>query len=237
MTRKKIIFYILAAFITGNLFIIYIQYNSSKNTTALIQGNEQVLSELNVSNNLRELEKDIISVESQIRGTVNTTDLSYINGLEVKINEIQNNLHQLQKISDDDLSIKYIDQLDDLIQKKLLFSKQILNEYQTKGKAAAEDLIIKQAANNITDSIAGVTFLIDSTRKTLLTKVTNTINKSGKKVEELNTVLIALVLIIGSILFWYIINTVRRQNQLITQLNISEKKVKEVELQCIRCSC
>ena len=227
MTRKKIIFYILAAFIIGNLFIIYIQYNSSKNTTALIQGNEQVLSELNVSNNLRELEKDIISVESQIRGTVNTTDLSYINGLEVKINEIQNNLHQLQKISDDDLSIKYIDQLDDLIQKKLLFSRQILNEYQTKGKAAAEDLIIKQAANNITDSIAGVTFLIDSTRKTLLTKVTNSINKSGKKVQQLNTILIVLVLASGLILFWYIINTVRKQNQLIQQLNISEKKVKE----------
>ena len=125
MTGKKIIFYILAAFISGNLFIIYIQYNSAKNTTALIDGNEKVLSELNVSNNLKELEKDIISVESKIRGTVSTTDLSYIDGLEIKINEIENNLHQLQKISDDDYSIKYIDQLDDLIHKKLLLFNQM----------------------------------------------------------------------------------------------------------------
>ena len=227
MTGKKIIFYILAAFISGNLFIIYIQYNSAKNTTALIDGNEKVLSELNVSNNLKELEKDIISVESKIRGTVSTTDLSYIDGLEIKINEIENNLHQLQKISDDDYSIKYIDQLDDLIHKKLLFSRQILDVYQKNGQAAAEAFIVKQAGKKITDSISGVTFLIDSTRKTLLTKVTNSINKSGKKVQQLNSILIALVLGSGLILFWYIINTVRKQNQLIQQLNISEKKVKE----------
>ena len=227
MTGKNIIFYILAAFITGNLFIIYIQYNSSKNTTALIQGNEIVLRELNVSNNLKELEKDIISVENKIRGTVTTTDLSYIDGLEIKINAIENNLHQLQKLSDDDFSMKYIDQLDDLVHKKLLYSRQILTVYQNNGKAAAEALIINRPGKNISDSIAGVTFLIDSTRKTLLTKVTNSINKSGKKVQALNTSLIALVLASGLILFWFIINTVRKQNQLIQQLNISEKKVKE----------
>ncbi len=227
MTGKKIFFYILAAFIAGNLFIIYIQYNSSKNTAALINGNEQVLRELNVSNNLKELEKDIISVESKIGGTVTTADLSYIEGLQLKINAIENNLHQLQKISDDDFSIKYIDQLDALVRKKLLLSRQILNEYQTNGKAAAEDLMVQQSGKKITDSIAAVTFLIDSTRKTLLTTVTNTMNKSGKKVQQLNSMFIAIVLIIGLILFWYIINTVRKQSLLIDRLNISEIKVKE----------
>ena len=227
MTGKKIIFYILAAFVIGNLFIIYIQYNSSKNTTALIKGNEQVLSELNVTNNLKELEKDIISVESKIRGTVSTTDISYIDGLQAKINAVENNLHQLQKISDNDFSILYIDELDTLVRKKLLLSRQILNVYQNKGQEAAQNLILKQGGKKITDSIATVTFLIDSTRKTLLTKVTNTINKSGKKVQQLNTVLITLVLLVGLILFWYIINTVHKQSQLIEQLNISEKKVKE----------
>ena len=227
MTGKRIIFYILAAFIAGNLFIIYIQYNSAKNTTALIQGNEKVLSEFNVSNNLRELEKDIISVESKIRGTVTTTDLSYIDGLETKINAIENNLHQLQKISDDDVSVRYIDRLDYLIHEKLDFSNQILDVYHNKGKAAAENLIATQAGKKITDSIASITFLIDSTRKTLLTKVTNSIDKSGKKVEQFSTILIALVLICGLGIFWYIINTVRKQGQLIQQLNISEKKIKE----------
>ena len=227
MTGKKIIFYILSAFIAGNFFIIYIQYNSFKNTTALINGNEKVLKELNVSNNLKELEKDIFSVESKIRGTITTADQSYIDGLQIKINAIENNLHQLQKISDDDFSIKYIDELDTLVRRKILFSRQILNLYQTKGKAAAENLIIEQGGKKITDSIANVTFLIDSTRKTLLTKVTNTINKSGNKVQQLNSLFITLVLVIGLFIFWYIINTLRKQNQLIEQLNTSEKKVKE----------
>ena len=62
MTGKKIIFYLLAAFIAGNLLLIYIQYNSSKNINTLIKGNEKLLAEFHVSSELKELEKDIISV-------------------------------------------------------------------------------------------------------------------------------------------------------------------------------
>ena len=227
MTGKKIIFYILTAFIAGNILLIFIQYNSAKNTTALIQGNEKVLREFNVSNNLKELEKDILSVESKIRGTVSTTDSSYIDGLETKVTAIENNLRQLQKISDDDVSIKYIDQLDNLIHEKLNFSRQILDSFHLRGKDAAENLIATQAGKRITDSIANITLLIDSTRKKLLTKVTNSIDESGKKAQQFGTILIVLVLISGLGLFWYIINTLRKQSQLIEQLNISEKKVKE----------
>ena len=41
MTGKKIIFYILAASVAGMFTLLYIQYNSSKNITALIDGNEK----------------------------------------------------------------------------------------------------------------------------------------------------------------------------------------------------
>ncbi len=42
MTSKKIIYYILAAFIAGNLLLIYLQYNSAKNINGLISGNERL---------------------------------------------------------------------------------------------------------------------------------------------------------------------------------------------------
>ncbi len=226
MTGKKIIYYILAAFIVGNLLLIYIQYNSAKNTNNLIQGNEKVLKEFSVSSNLKELEKDIIAIESNIRGTITTNDSSYIEGLETKITAVENSLRQLQKISDDDNSVKYIDGLDKLVHEKLLFSRQILDSFHVAGKSAAENLIETQLGIRLTDSITNITLLIDSSRQKLLTKVTRLIDESGKKAQQFGTVLIALVLISGLGLFWYIINTLRKQNQLIQELNISEKKVR-----------
>ncbi|MEP7374270.1 MAG: response regulator [Chitinophagaceae bacterium] len=227
MTGKKIIFYILAAFIAGNLLLIYIQYNSAKNINTLIKGNEKLLEEFRVSSELQELEKDILSVEGKIRGTVSTKDSYYIEGLDLKISEVESDLGQLQKISDDDSSVKYIDQLDYLVHKKLLFSREILDSFHAGDKTVAENLIAAQEGRKLTDSIILVIQVIDSTRQKLLATVTSSIDESGKKAQKFGTILIVLVLISGALLFWYIINTIRKQTQLIQQLNISERKVRE----------
>ena len=227
MTGKKIIFYILAAFIAGNLLLIYIQYNSAKNINTLIKGNEKLLEEFRVSSELKELEKDVLSVESKIRGTVSTKDSSYIEGLDIKISEVEGDLSQLQKISDDDSSVKYIDKLDFLVHEQLFFSRQILDSFHVGGKNAAEILIATQHGKKLTDSIIFVIHIIDSTRQKLLATVTSSIDESGKKAQQFGTILIVLVLISGAILFWYIINIIRNQTQLIQQLNISERKVRE----------
>ena len=142
MTGKRIIYYILAAFIAGNLLLIYIQYNSAKNTNNLIKGNEKLLRGFRVSSELKELEKDVIYVESKIRGTVSTKDSSYIEGLETKIVEVEADLDQLQKITDDDNSIRYIDELDLLVKEKLLFNSKILDSFHLAGKNAAENVIV-----------------------------------------------------------------------------------------------
>ena len=227
MTGKKIIFYILAAFIAGNLLLIYIQYNSAKNINTLIRGNEKLLEEFRVSSELKELEKDILSVEGKIRGTVSTKDTYYIEGLDIKISEVESDLSQLQKISDDDSSVKYIDELDYLVHKKLVFSRGILDTFHAGDKTVAEDLIAAQQGKKLTDSIILVIQIIDSTRQKLLATVTSSIDESGKKAQKFGTILIVLVLISGAILFWYVINTIRKQTQLIQQLNISERKVRE----------
>ena len=45
MTSKRIIYYLLTAFITGNLLLIFMQYNSARNIDDLILGNEKLLNE------------------------------------------------------------------------------------------------------------------------------------------------------------------------------------------------
>jgi signal transduction histidine kinase/CheY-like chemotaxis protein len=227
MTGKRIIFYILAAFIAGNLLVIFIQYNSAKNIRQLVGGNEKLLHELTVKSELQELEDDILSVENKIKGTVTTSDTSYIEGLETQIARVESDLDKLQKISDDDSSIEYIDQLDHLVRQKLLFNNQIVDSFNVAGKATAEKIIATQRGKRLTDSILQTIQKIITIRQSLLAKITGSLDKSGKDAQRFGTILIVLVLVTGAALFWYIINIIRNQYQLIDQLHISEKKVKE----------
>ncbi|MBC7937458.1 MAG: response regulator [Rhizobacter sp.] len=227
MQRKRITIFILTAFIAGTLLLVYIEYNSSKNINNLITGNEKLMEEFKVNAELNELEKDVVSVESKIRGVVATGDTIHLEGVDKSIDEVETDLGQLQKISDDDNSVLYIDELDTLVKQKLLFSRQILDTLNHAGKAAAEKLIATQYGKKLTDSIIATAHKIDSTRKRHLADATVSIDRSGKKAQQFSLTLIVLVLVGGAILFWYIINTIRRQISLIRQLNISEKMVKE----------
>src|ERR1035438_4351560 len=107
MLHKRIIYYILSAFVAGNILIIYIQYNSTKNVNSLINGNEKVLNELQVRSDMHELSRDISSVESKISGTLYTKYSSSIGDYRAKMKEVQHDIDNLQKISDDDTSVKY----------------------------------------------------------------------------------------------------------------------------------
>lgn len=227
MTGKSISFYILGAFITGTIILIYIQYNSSKNIDTLINGNEKLIGEFKVNTELNELQKNLANVESKVRSTVNTRDSFYIEGLEKTIKEIEYNLDQLQKITDDDSSDVYIDYLDNLVHEKLLFNKHILDTFHLNGKSAAENLITTKYGKTLTDSIITIANKIDSTRKWHLAEATQLLDSSGKKAQRFSTILIIFVLVIAAGLFWYIINIIHKQESLIEQLNISEKKVKE----------
>ena len=124
MSGKKIIYYLLAAFIAGNVVLIYIQYNSTKNINTLISSNEKVLGEIDVINNLRELKRDVTTTDSAaiVHGANNT--ITQVE-MKTKIEKIQANLDNLQKISDDDSSVKYIDVLDLLVHKKLELDRTI----------------------------------------------------------------------------------------------------------------
>jgi len=92
MASNRFIYYILAAFIAGTLLLIFIQYNSAKNINSLIAGNEKVLNEFKVEAELRDLRKNIVSVESGVAKALSSKDTSNIAGLQQAINAIETNL-------------------------------------------------------------------------------------------------------------------------------------------------
>lgn len=226
MPGKRIIYYILAAFIAGNFLLIYIQYNSAKNIDALISGNEKLLREMQALSNLKELEKDIITVESKIYANATNTGAGSITGLERKIEEVETDIRQVQEISGNDSSVRYIPTLDRLVHEKMRFSKQALALYQSPGNGLDGKALAMQD-KPVTDSLLNTIHTIENIRQRLLEEVTLSTDANGKKALRFGTILIASVLISGAVLFWFIINTIRNQDSLIRQLNISEKKVKE----------
>ncbi len=227
MKGHKIIYYILVAFVAFTLLLIYIQFNSSKNIENLIAANEEMANEFNVSEQLNAIENNILRIESKVRGFITTKDSSYIEGLEESFKNVNSGLIKLKNSSEDPYSILLIDQLDKLIQQKILFKRQMLNTFQMEGRHSAERLVASKFGKSLTDSIVVSIHRIDSTRKKYLTSTTALIDKSGRKAQQFSTLLILFVLISAAGLFWYIINIIKTQISLIHQLNISEKKVKE----------
>ncbi|MEO8852530.1 MAG: ATP-binding protein, partial [Ginsengibacter sp.] len=230
MADKKLPLIILAAFILGTVLLIYAHNIFTKNNDALIKGNEKVLNEVRVNSQLKDLEKSIITIESTVIGTVVTSDTSYFRGIMGNIAETESDIDQLQRISDDDSSDFYVDKLDTLVQRKVLFSKQILDTFHFKGKYAAENMFNSLYGARLTDSIIKTLDKIVSTRKKHFDDANIAIKKGSQKAQQFITMLIAFVLIGFAVLFWFIINTMRRQGNLIHQLNISEKKTRDSSL-------
>jgi signal transduction histidine kinase/CheY-like chemotaxis protein len=230
MRSKKFVFYILGAFITGTVLLIYIQFNSTKNIDALIDGNNKYLNEYNINSELKGLEKDIVKIESNISNVVATNDSEYIKEIDSEIAKVQDDLNKLQKIADDDRTVKEIDELDTAVQKTLRFNKAIADSFFTKGKGPAEKLIGTLKGKRLMDSIYLIAQNIEYTRHRILVNLTTSNDKNGQKAQLFNTILIILVLGCGAGLFWYIVNTLQRKETLIQQLHDSEKTVKETAL-------
>ena len=227
MQSKKIIVFILTFFVVGTLLLVYIQYNSSKNINKLITGNETLMNEVEVDSKLNQLEKTITRVENEVRGAIIIKNPDAITGINNEILEIKSLLKQLQRLSDDDSSLFYVDRLDTLMQEKLLFNQDVLNQLHENGEVKAAELMSSPRGKTLTDSILATIREIDDNRSKHLTNAINSLDKSGKKAQQFSFILIVIVLVCGAALFWYIINTIRRQISLISKLNISEKKEKE----------
>jgi len=227
MSSKRIIFFLLTTYLIGNLLLIFIQYNWAKNLNTLIEGNEKLAYELTVSGQLKELERDILSVESRIRGTITTEDTVFVTDLESQIVAIETSIDKLKQSPGNDSTTHYIDLLDRLVHDKLRYSRFLLGVYYFKGKPAAEAQIATQRGKHLTDSIMVTARNIELGRQRHLAAVTTTIDTSGTNALHLGIILISFVLVCGAFIFWYVINTIRRQNELIRQLHFSEKKVRE----------
>jgi signal transduction histidine kinase/CheY-like chemotaxis protein len=228
MTNNRFIYFILSAFVAGNLLLIFVQYNSAKNIHNLITGNKKLLNELKVGNHLRELERDLLSVESKIRGSVATNDTFYLNEVDPQIAEAKKWLNLLRGASDQDSTVRHINRLFEVADEKVHLKNQILDSFRQKEKLSSESFKGILQRRMLSNEVNDLSRKVYHSRQRFLDSLSISINNSGRKASRWGIVMIVFVVVSEAALFWYIISRIRRQYHLIQQLDASEKKVREV---------
>jgi signal transduction histidine kinase/DNA-binding NarL/FixJ family response regulator len=230
MTSNRFIYFILAAFVAGNLLIIFMQYNSAKNIHNLITGNKKLLNELRAGNQLRELERDLLSSEIKIDRAVATGDTSRLKEVDLQFTEARGLLDSLRRITGQDSTLQDIDRLSWLVDEKSMVKARILDSFRRTGRLSTESFRVITQRRPLSNEVNTASRRIYESRQRLLDSLSAFTNNSGRKAQRWSVVMILMVLVSGAVLFWNIISRIRRQNQLIRQLDVSEKKVREISL-------
>ncbi|PSL43362.1 signal transduction histidine kinase [Chitinophaga niastensis] len=228
MQPKRMKYYLLGLFITGMILFIVLQFNSAKNIRKLITGNEQLLQELNVKNELQKLQTNMAKTDSKVRGTVISQDTMHITGIEADIAIIKADLKEINKIVKNDSTEKLLTQLNYLVDEKNNFNLLVLDTFYSKGKWSAERMINNQRGKRLGEAITGILHQLDTTRQTEVNRTTHLIDTSGQKAQSWGTVLVFFACLTSLLAFLYITSRIHRQEQLIEALDESQQQEKKL---------
>lgn len=224
MGNRRFSYFIILTFIAGSLLLIAVQINSAKNTKELIQNNNQLLNELRSSNHLREIDRDILGVESRIRASIATNDTTHLEGIDQKINQIENFLDSLSKDNSDDVEEKLIHRLSVLAMEKKTTKDKLLLRYHTLGNMDDNTSIANPRARKISNEITSITAKIYESRKLHMVDLSKETEAMGQKARLYDISLLILLILSGSIVGYHILRQFKRQRLLIQELDVAEKK-------------
>src|SRR3954468_4793007 len=138
---EKLKYVTLCLFVTGVIFIVFLQFLSGQNIDRLVNGNQKLLQELRLQNELRRLEADILMVESDVRGLIIRGEDVNKSAIEAKIGNIEQQLQALQPVLSLESTPEQIAALNALVIEKNQNSNNVLTAYEKGGKTAGEAVI------------------------------------------------------------------------------------------------
>jgi signal transduction histidine kinase/CheY-like chemotaxis protein len=220
-------YWVLWLFLIGILTVVYIQVISGNNINRLIQGNKKVFHEMQLQSELRKVEADILTVESDIRGAVITGKKEYLQNVEARNESIKKQIQQINSLYNSEVGEGNVKQLHTLLLEKIDFGSQVLNAYKH-GKDSAEKVINTGKGKDIRDSITNTIAELDNSRRAELRRIISSIEKTGDKVRLWGFIIGVIAIIAVSGAFYYILNEGRKQQRMIQRLNVSERRSKEL---------
>jgi CheY-like chemotaxis protein/nitrogen-specific signal transduction histidine kinase/CHASE3 domain sensor protein len=227
MVNKRFGYVIIAAFCVATLLVLIIQYNFSDNMNTMLNGNVKLVKELHSSNHLREVDRDILGVESRIRAAIATNDTSHLEGINTKIASVKTYLDSLDENEPDKSIEKYLKRLSELASEKVTIKNALIKRYIKLGNMNDTSFIANPRARRISDEITNVTQKIYDSRQQKMVVLTQNIISGSKKTKFYSNVLICFILVSGGVLCWFIYSQFRQQNRLIIKLDASERTARD----------
>jgi signal transduction histidine kinase/CheY-like chemotaxis protein/HPt (histidine-containing phosphotransfer) domain-containing protein len=224
MDNRRFSYFIILTFIAGSLLLIAVQINSAQNTKELIRNNNKLLEELRSSNHLREIDRDILGVESRIRASIATNDTTHLEGIDQKISQIENFLDSLSKDNTDTEEERLIHRLSVLAMDKKTTKDKLLLRYHTLGNMDDQTSIANPRARKISNEITSITAKIYESRKFHMVELSKKTETMGQKARLYDISLLILLILSGSIVGYHILRQFKRQRLLIQELDVAEKK-------------
>ena len=230
MKTRRLPAYIIGGFILGTITLVIIQYITTNNVKTLISGNEKLLQEFVINNELTDLQKDLLVLDNTLKSAVISGDSSKMLDFGSRLVKIQDDIRKLKNINGSDNTRQMLIGLESLVNQKMQFTRQVADSLQKSNRKAAENLIATHLGNLLSDSITSLTQKIDTSGQIRLSQTLKSIDQTGDKVLTWNYYIIGIVLLLFTSVFWIILNRMKKQTDLISQLNVSEAKLREAAL-------
>jgi signal transduction histidine kinase/DNA-binding response OmpR family regulator len=228
MQRPALRYWVLWLFLLGVCIIVFLQVISNYNNTKLIESNKSLLNEMRMRSSLRHFESDMLALESNIRGLVINNENSRITEYRRQIDSVALQYDSVKRMLADLLSVGDQKHFDGLVSHKLEFNRSVLDSFERKGKNAAEEVIRTKLGQALRDSMLFTISRFDRQREAKLTQISESNASAGRQAKTWGKFITGIALAAVVLAFWYVLNQGRQQQKIITLLNESDKRSREL---------
>jgi len=226
MFLKQFRFLAFWGFIIGLMAIVFLQFISGQNLRRLISSSRSLFDELTVQKQLRTLQSDILSIESDLRGALISRDSFYLKNVAARVSLVRKEMKSIEASlgEDDD---RAVERLKSLVEQKLSLNELTLGLLQTNNLAPLRGMIKTKRGQLLRDNIIEVINYIDNRRQEKLNNIIDINEKGGTQAKTWGIILAAFACLLIAIAFYQILQQARQQQRMIDALNESERKTRE----------
>lgn len=227
MISRQFKFFLLLIFLVTTTLVVILQYNANKNIDELVDGNESLLGEFQMKTRLQDLRNDLLSIDNKVRTNIITDDEERRTGIDEEVASVKASVKELGEMLVTDSSRRLWDELNVLTDEKIRHSYKVLDTLSGSGKQAAEDFINERKGIQLSEAIERISTQLDYMRQNYLTQIIRETDANSIRAKRLGLIMGLLAIGVFLFAFWHISNRIRKQQEMIVQLNESEKKVRE----------
>ncbi len=225
MVKTKVLLYLLGIFIVTIMLIVFLQYNSNRNVNQLIQGNQELLTELQRRIAIHTLRENLFYVSAEERKMISQPPMTLHPDMNNRRKKIATEIEYLKKLDAGNHNPELM-KLDSLVAQLLSFHNNVLDTLDGRRELQTK-MIISRLSDSLLNEVVETSRQLNIARDEYLARLIETTDRNGIKAKEWGIILAILAIAASIYAYFFITNKIRLQAQLISQLNESEKKVRE----------